>query len=433
LLICLLEAPILAYILGFFTKYVSNDKYTFIDNENLPSFLFMSVVVALFLGLSLAAEEIIKDRKIRKREKFLNLKNSSYINAKVVVMFLISAIQTITFVIIGNYILEIKGMTLSYWLVLFTASCFSNMLGLLISSLLNSVVTIYILIPFILVPQILFTGVILKFDKLHKSIASDEYVSLLGDVMISRWAYEAIAVNQFQNNLYQKPIFITESKMSKYSYFFSYLIPELQARLTDTYNDMLLPSKEFENKKNIKILNSEIEKLRNYNKYTSFNDFNYISNLNDSIYKRIYDYFESMRYYFNKKYDLELQIRDKLLLNIDSVYTNIGGNKKIKEDYFNSSLDELMRNKMEINKIVEKNGKLIPLLDPIFREPSSKIGRAHFYAPYKIIGNYSINTFTFNLIVIWIATLILYILLLTDSLQKLIKTNLFNINRQSKK
>jgi ABC-type multidrug transport system ATPase subunit len=419
LLICLLEAPLLAFILGFFTKYISNDRYTFIDNENLPSFLFMSVVVALFLGLTIAAEEIIKDKKIRKREKFLNLNNGSYINAKVFVMFAISAIQTITFVLIGNFILDIKGMTLSYFLVLFTTACFSNMLGLLISSLLNSVVTIYILIPFILVPQILFTGVIVKFDKLHKSIASDEYVSVLGDIMISRWAYEALAVSQFRDNHFQKPIFDIESKMSKYSYFYSYLIPELQARLTDTYNEISVQSKKTEIQKNIRILNAEIEKLRKYNKNTSFNDFNTISVLNDSIYNRVYIYFNSMRDYFNMKYDAELKKRDKVLSDIDKAYSDKGGIKKIKEEYFNNSLDDLMRNKMEINKIVEKNGKLIPLLDPIFREPTSKYGRAHFYAPCKIIGNYSIYTFTFNLIVIWVATFIIYLLLLTGLLNKL--------------
>ena len=60
-----LVSPLLAVILGFFSKYVSGDdtnphRYIFSQNENLPAFLFMSVVVAIFLGLIIAAEEIIK-------------------------------------------------------------------------------------------------------------------------------------------------------------------------------------------------------------------------------------------------------------------------------------------------------------------------------------------------------------------------------------
>jgi len=113
----------------------------------------------LFLGLSISAEEIIKDRKHLKRESFLGLSRNSYLHSKISLLILISAIQMITFVLISNFILEIRGMTFHYWLILFSTSCFANMLGLNISSALNSVITIYILIPFILVPELLFSGI----------------------------------------------------------------------------------------------------------------------------------------------------------------------------------------------------------------------------------------------------------------------------------
>ncbi len=96
-------------------------------------------------------------------------------------------------------------MTLSYWLVLFTTSCFANILGLNISSAFNSVITIYILIPFILIPQLLFSGVLVKFDKLHLSnYSSREYVPVIGDLMMARWSFEALAVEQFKNNKYKR-------------------------------------------------------------------------------------------------------------------------------------------------------------------------------------------------------------------------------------
>ena len=59
----------------------------------------MSVVVALFIGLTVSAEEIIRDRKIQKRESFLNLSKGSYIWSKITIMFVLSAIQTILFVV----------------------------------------------------------------------------------------------------------------------------------------------------------------------------------------------------------------------------------------------------------------------------------------------------------------------------------------------
>ncbi|MGM0532480.1 MAG: hypothetical protein ACQER7_14130, partial [Bacteroidota bacterium] len=64
--------------------------------------------------------------------------------------------------------------------------------------------------------------------------------------------------------------------------------------------------------------------------------------------------------------------------------------------------------------------------DPIFMDPLSDMGRAHFYAPYKNIKDFHINTFTFNLIVIWIAAIILYYMLVFNVLRKLLnKVDIF--------
>jgi amino acid transporter len=165
----------------------------------------MSVVVALFIGLTVSAEEIIRDRKIRKRESFLNLSKGSYLWSKIIIMFyLIGYYKHLLFVIVGNLIMGVQGMLTDYWMVLFTASCFANMLGLNISSAFNSAVTIYILIPFLIIPQLLLAGVVVKFDKLNPTLAKQGGVPLAGEIMASRWAFEALAVNQFKANKYQK-------------------------------------------------------------------------------------------------------------------------------------------------------------------------------------------------------------------------------------
>ncbi|MFZ6001937.1 MAG: ATP-binding cassette domain-containing protein, partial [Bacteroidota bacterium] len=73
MLINLLEAPLLALILAFIIKYKSapgGKEYIFRFNENLPAFMLMAIIVALFMGLTVSAEEIIRDRKILRRESF---------------------------------------------------------------------------------------------------------------------------------------------------------------------------------------------------------------------------------------------------------------------------------------------------------------------------------------------------------------------------
>ena len=111
----LLGSPFLAFLLAYFTRHSDGQSYVFSQNDNIPAYLFMCVITSLFFGLMISSEEIVKDRKILKRESFLNLSWLSYLKSKILIMFLISAIQTFLFVIIGNLILGINGMDLSYW------------------------------------------------------------------------------------------------------------------------------------------------------------------------------------------------------------------------------------------------------------------------------------------------------------------------------
>jgi ABC-type multidrug transport system ATPase subunit len=219
----LIEAPVLAFILGFISKYSVDGNYMFSANINYPVFLFMSVIVALFVGLTVSAEEIFRDRKILEREKFLDLSRLSYLFSKINFLFALSAIQTLTFVIVANAIMEVRGMLLQYWLILFSIACFGNLLGLIISAGMRTAISIYILIPLLLVPQLLLGGAMIKFDELHQSFSKKIYVPFIGDIMATRWAYEAISVEQFRANRYEKPFFEYNMKKSQTDWYASFL------------------------------------------------------------------------------------------------------------------------------------------------------------------------------------------------------------------
>jgi len=224
-------SPVLAIILAFLCKSgidPDTKQYAFGENENISAFLFMSVIVSLFVGLIISAEEIIKDRRILVRESFLRLSKSSYIYSKVSYLFALSAIQTFLFVFISNNILEMHGMLGRFWIILFSASCFANLLGLLISSVFNSVVVIYILVPLLIVPQILLSGVVVNFEKLNEKVSYGKFVPLVGDIMVSRWAFEALLVSQFRYNEFQSHFFEIEKQMSNVQFDYLFIIPELK-------------------------------------------------------------------------------------------------------------------------------------------------------------------------------------------------------------
>ena len=129
LLIVLLEAPLLALIVALLTRFTDDGGYTLLGNKNFVSYIFMSVIVATFMGLSISAEEIIKDRTILKREKFLRLSRSSYLTSKIIYLFAISGIQTLLFIAVGNSIIQVgAGMFFIWWSVLWAISFLANLI-----------------------------------------------------------------------------------------------------------------------------------------------------------------------------------------------------------------------------------------------------------------------------------------------------------------
>jgi ABC transport system ATP-binding/permease protein len=421
LMVTLLEAPVLAFILGYFTKYLHEGEYIFAENVNLPSFLFMAVVVALFLGISVSAEEIIKDRRILERESFLNLSWFSYLNSKLSWVFLLSAFQMLSFVIIGNYILEIKGMTFGYWLILFSAACFANTLGLFISSAFNSVVTIYIIVPFLLVPQLLLGGVVVKFDNLHDSITDKIYVPWAGDLMASRWAFEALAVEQFANNRFQKLFFNHEQRNSEASFKASFLIPRLLAKAESIERNINLNINTEDTEANLIILRNNIEYLQ---RRSGLMPFEYIDNINIKDFRGLVaeeagGYLVYLRLHFSQVAREAAAERDNIYRDMESAI-GTGGVFSFRQQYYNKALADMVLNRHEVNVILKTEGKLVQKKDPVYLMPDSNIGRAHFYAPVKMFNNVYVDTLWFNVSTLWLMSLILYIGILINAPRRIV-------------
>ncbi|MEJ0033102.1 MAG: ABC transporter permease [Bacteroidota bacterium] len=151
------------------------------------------------------------------------------------------------FAIVGNMILEVKGMTLSFWLVLFTTSCFANVLGLNVSSAFRNAVTVYIMIPLLLIPQMILSGLLFSFDKLNNLISTKGKVPLVADMMASRWAYEALAVYQFKFNHYEREYYDYEQKEAIADFKAAYLADDLIKRndfVVENLNRQTIRSKE---------------------------------------------------------------------------------------------------------------------------------------------------------------------------------------------
>ncbi len=416
LLINILEPLFLAFLLSYIIKYysvnVSNQLgYTFAGNLNVPVYLFMAVIVAIFIGLTVSAEEIIKDRKILKREAFLNLSWGSYLFSKTFILFGISAVQAFLFVLAGNSIIEVKGMFFEYWLVLFSAWCFSNVLGLIISDSFKTVITIYILIPFLVIPQLILSGVIVKFEELNPSISSPSRIPLYGEIITSRWAYEALAVYQFRENPYEKELYPYNKAVSRADYKRNFWIRDLQNKVD--YSERNLQSEQNQERmsENLELLKNELTKELNA-KTNIEADFDPVmltaGNADSEILEKVRNYLNMLNRYYIELYNNASSRRDRLISeHLQTEQGRIEYMEK-KNRHHNEALSELVRNAREIDRIIEYKGELHQKIDPIYREPEGRFIKAHFYSPVKNIFGNQYCTFRVNIGVIWFMVAVLW-------------------------
>jgi len=442
-LLTLLEAPILGFILSFIIRYIpdpDSDIYIFSENENIPIYIFMSLIVALFLGLTISAEEIFRDRKILKREHFLNLSRNSYLFSKVAILILISALQTLLFVSIANPILCIKGMFFHYWLALFTTSFCANMLGLNISASFNSAITIYIVIPLLIIPMMVLSGAMFSFDKLNRKIGNVEKVPLIAEMMPTRWTYEALIVSQFKDNKYSQTQFTKEGetyydlekKRSEAEFNKVHRIKALRDALETTLFEFRSNPKNIGNSEDLivrkstrkftklQLMKNELEKMAAVYHVPAFN---YISDLtpyefNPGVADSLTKYLDRMDKAFNRISNTVSDRKD-IFYNMNDLKL-----KKLEDDYYNYKLEELVTKRYERKKFLIYNNSLVQNIDPIYLDPYNKgflKFRTHFYAPAKYIFGMKTDTFIFNISLVLLSTILFYLVLYFELLGKTVR------------
>lgn len=422
-LINLLEAPALALLLAIITKYApQGSAYSFYDNENVPVFFFMSIIVALFMGLTVSAEEIIKDRKILKREAFLHLSKMSYLSSKTLILFGLSAVQTLLFVLIGNWILEIQGMTLWYWIILFSVSCFANILGLNISAGFNSVITVYILIPLLIIPQLILSGVVVDFDKLNTSFADSEKVPFIGEVMASRWAYEALAVTQFRDNPFNRDYYALEREVAQNTYKSVYYAKYLQEHLDYAYKNKEKAAVERE----LDLIRNEIkkqlsifgeDKLPSVDKLTP-------EGLDKTTYNEAANFLAAIQKVYNTRRKKAKDALDELIKEQTNTEEKEQEYLSMKRRYENDRISYMLKNIGTKRRVIVSGDELVQKIYPVYSKnehPDHALDfRTNFYFPEKYIAGSYVDTKVFNVAIIWVMTLFLFIAVYFDWLRKIV-------------
>ena len=402
LAIALLQAPVLALICAMLTRYAPPEGYSVMNNKNLVSYFFMAVIVATFIGMSGSAEEIIKDRALLKRERFLQLSYGSYIWSKIVFVASVSLVQTLLFIVIGNNIMGLHGQFSTWWFILFMTALLSNLTGLLLSQILSSVVAIYISIPILLIPQILLCGLVVSFSDLTPKSTTGN-VPLIGDLIPSRWSYEALAVTSFANNDYEKPFFQLDKEKYETQFYNMVFLYELQSQL-ETMNDEKKRGKEV-NPDHLNVIQTNLPVLTEY------------AGLEE--YQGDYSY-DSLREYMKNAEKILSKKSNRATLDKEAVVDQfVRGNGKealleLKKNHHNLKLEDFVVGADQGRMLDIVDGHIVPRVGPIFLTPHNQMGRAPFYSSEKIVAGIHVKTLWFNMGIIFLMCIVATILLMAD-------------------
>jgi hypothetical protein len=137
--------------------------------------------------------------------------------------------------------------------------------------------------------------------------------------------------------------------------------------------------------------------------------------INSEVEKETKKYLDSLARHF-------IILRKNAMASKDTIEKRIGNEELIdlKNNFENKELNKLVKDEMTLDRTFETSEKIIQKYQPVFMMSGSKYGRAHFFAPFKLIGNKEIDTFLFNVLVLWFVILILYITLYYNLLQRII-------------
>jgi len=164
-------SPVLALLIATLLRYSENGTYDFASAYHIPTFLFLGLIVAMFLGLTNSADDIIRDRPVLQRERNIKVRLSYYVVSKTLTLGVFALIQCILYVLIGNSVLQIRGM---FWIdlgIMFMTAMSGVALGLLISSLVADPKTAANIVPLILIPQIIMGGALIKYEDMNRNLA----------------------------------------------------------------------------------------------------------------------------------------------------------------------------------------------------------------------------------------------------------------------
>ncbi|MBU7044786.1 MAG: ABC transporter permease [Theionarchaea archaeon] len=183
----LLQTPILAMVISLAFGDVSGDMSVPLAQRiaaQQHQIRFALALAAIWCGTTNAAREICKERPIYLRERMVNLKIESYVLSKIVILLVLSLIQCSILLGLTHWLSPqgVHGDLIIMFFVLILISLAGITLGLLISAAVDNPDRAITLVPVVLMPQIMFSGMNVPVEEMQS------WSKFISNFMVVRWS-----------------------------------------------------------------------------------------------------------------------------------------------------------------------------------------------------------------------------------------------------
>jgi ABC-type multidrug transport system ATPase subunit len=159
--------------------------------DKLPVLSFLLVIAALWFGCSAAAQQIVKERLIYRRERMVNLRLGPYLLSKFVLFALLGLLQSVLLLALVHFWKGSLDWSI-YLPTLSLASWNGIALGLIISACAANADKATAVVPLVLLPQIILAGVLVPLADMNRVTTAASHLAA------AKWANRAVEIAQFE-------------------------------------------------------------------------------------------------------------------------------------------------------------------------------------------------------------------------------------------
>ena len=414
--------PLLGVILALILRFLTEGEYYFGNNPHIPLFFFIASNILLLVGMLSGAEEMFEEKQHYKRDIMLNLSMFSYQNSKLIYLLLLSFIQAILFSLLSNLCLGLEGLSIKFTFIYFSLLVSGNLLGLIMSAGFRRMKTIYIIIPFLLILPLLFSGYLVDFKKSDFGSNKKNEIPLFAELIPSRWSYEALMVSQFSENPYNKYFFKDEKMIYDANFFINKIGPVLNEKLNNcNYYKYISPDRD-SLESCLNLLKNEFstfiirEDIAPFEKEAELN----VESYDSLLYNEIFGYITYLSFLMESHlFESESNLRENREALADSLSpVSVADFKLNNHNRFVSVLvigDNSEGKIFEYQESIRKEGANIYLY------PEHNFGISQFFVSDKIFTNQLIPSYRFNLSAIWLINMLFYIVFLVNGVEVIIR------------